>query len=402
MHASVLWIWLAEAVGQGSPFWGKCRQMGYSALDIYQGDEAFLSPFFKRKSPVLDRLLDKSTKAAEAIWEDCQARGISVTHPESPDYPAAFHLLENPPPLIYFQGKLSPLDFGVCVGVVGTRHPTDYGKDMAYALSASLAEAGATVVSGLALGIDTFAHAGALAAGGKTVAVLASGVDKITPAQHKEIGEHILHQGAILSEYPPGTAPRTYHFPCRNRLVAALSHTLCVLEGGVDSGAMITARLAKSLKKPLYALPGRVGEAQTEGPMLLLSEGANFILREDTVSLALSDALSGIPKPAPRQKMNISEAELYFGLSKTKSPKSTEKKEIDPSPAPSPEKEAADLSFLGEQEKALYLAIPKEGTCLPDDLVAEEMTAIQVMRYLTNLEMEGLILRHAGGRISRA
>ena len=91
---------------------------------------------------------------------------------------------------------------------------------------------------------------------------------------------------------------------------------------------------------------------------------------------------------------------VYYAAPKTAV--DNEKKEIDPSPAPSPEKEAADLSFLGEQEKALYLAIPKEGTCLPDDLVAEEMTAIQVMRYLTNLEMEGLILRHAGGRISRA
>lgn len=401
MKNAVLWIWLAEAIGQGSSLFGKCHRMGYSVNDLYLGDEAFLSALFPRKTAAFSRLLDKSLESAQGILEKCQSLGVQILHAASPDYPAAFWTLENPPPVLYMKGCLSPKDFGVCVGVVGTRHPTDYGSQMAYTLACSLAKSGVTVVSGLALGIDTLAHAGALAVGGKTVAVLASGVDKITPARHKEIGEHILRQGAILSEYPPGTSPRSYHFPCRNRLVAALSSALAVLEGGVESGAMITAKCAMALGKPIYALPGRLGEAQAEGPMHLLSLGANLILGENTISRALEKDISSLEKPSPRECMTMSEAKEYFGLLETKPQKKTEKAETPPSPIPQKERKEVDLSFLSVAERQLYFAIPEEGTCLPDDLLFEDLTAVQVMRYLTNLEMEGLIQRHAGGRISR-
>ncbi len=402
MDACVLWVWLAESVGAGSAVWAKLYQKGYSVSQVYQSTKEDLLPLLPRQKTAVEKLAQKSTAKAEAIVQTCHALGIRIVHFGHPEYPASLLALKNPPAVLYVKGNLSLSAMPFPVGIVGTRHPSDYGIKETYALSTLCAKEGGTVVSGLALGIDTVAHLGALAVGGKTVAVLASGVDAVTPLKHQAVAEHICQNGALVSEYPPGTAPRTYHFPCRNRLVAAMSSALAVMEGSLDSGAMITAKDAMSLEKPLYALPGRVGESQAEGPMQLLSKGARLLLDFGVILRDHQIAFAPLSKPDVKEIPSLSEAEQQFGLSSA--PSHREKKTPLPKEAP-PKKQpkaAPDLSFLTEEEKALYFRIPEDGTCLPDELVTEGATAVLVMRWLTHLEMEGLILRHAGGRVSRA
>ena len=404
MESSVLWIWLAEAIGQGSPLYGKLRSLGYSVRDIYALDEYGLSSLFEKKTKAITNLLDKSLERAMHIREVCSQKGIAVYTPDTPEYPASLFDLKDPPAVLYVKGSCKPSEWGFTLGVVGTRKPTPYGKSIAYALSRTSAKAGATVISGLALGIDSIAHAGALAAGGVTVAVLASGVDVISPSRHRQLAEAVLQNGALVSEYPPGTSPRAYHFPCRNRLVAALCHSLAVLEGGMDSGAMITAREAQALEKPIYALPGRIDDKEAEGPMQLLTEGARILRSETCIAEDFKAAFVPLSKPSQTEEISLEEAECRFALldiPTSSAPKAKPQAKPQPEPPPQPKPKAVDISFLSPVEKAVYLRIPEQGTCLPDDLLCEGVGISDIMRMLTQFEIEGIILRHAGGRVSR-
>jgi len=185
-------------------------------------------------------------------------------------YPTSLKQLANPPILLWTLGTL-PLFKGT-LGVVGTRNATLYGKEMAYQLSKQAAERGAVIISGLARGIDTEAHKGALAKG-KTVAVIGSGLGSIYPEENKELAKVIGKEGLLLSEYPMQTPPSRFQFPARNRIIAALSEKLLVIEAPLKSGSLITADEALLLKKELFALPGRVDWESFIGNHQLIKEG---------------------------------------------------------------------------------------------------------------------------------
>jgi DNA processing protein len=209
----------------------------------------------------------------------------------SPAYPARLARLSDPAPLLLVRGDVSALT-APCVAIVGSRAATVAGLDTARTLARDLAQAGVVVVSGLALGIDAAAHRGALDAGGRTVAVLACGPDRIYPARHRELAAQIRDNGAIVSELPPGTPPLPAFFPLRNRLISGLSSALVVVEARERSGSLISVRHAANQGVDVFAVPGPITAPTSAGPNRLLRDGAY-------VALEAADILAELRIPAP-------------------------------------------------------------------------------------------------------
>ena len=193
-------------------------------------------------------------------------------------YPPLLKKSKNPPIILYGKGDQSLLLHKATVAVVGTRKVTEYGKHVTELLVRELAVAGFCIVSGLALGVDAIAHQATLAAGGKTIAVLGSGVDICTPQENTALYSHILeNSGAIISEYPLGTQPTKGSFPSRNRIIAGLSHGILVTEGAEDSGSLITARDGFANNRKVFAVPGPITSSVSRGPIALIAEGAVMV-----------------------------------------------------------------------------------------------------------------------------
>lgn len=201
------------------------------------------------------------------------AAGVTLLSLEDPGYPPLLREIPGAPPLLYVRGSLIPGD-DWAVAVVGTRTPTAYGREAAHRLAGDLARAGAVVVSGLALGVDTIAHEAALEAGGRTVAVLGSGVDQPYPERNRGLAERIIAQGALISDYPLGTAPTPGNFPPRNRIISGLSRGTLVVEAGERSGALITVEFALEQGRDVFAVPGTIFSRQSVGTNRLLRAGA--------------------------------------------------------------------------------------------------------------------------------
>jgi DNA processing protein len=211
--------------------------------------------------------------AARAELHRAQSRGAAVLNLEDARYPALLRASSDPPWLLYVWGDLLPEDV-LSIAVVGSRRATPHGLAVARGLGRELSAAGYTVVSGLARGIDAAAHAGALESGGRTMAVLGSGLDRIYPVEHRRLAESIALRGAVVTEFPFGASPLKRHFPERNRVIAALSWATIVVEAARDSGSLITAGLAAEEGRAVYAVPGAVDEPNAEGTNGLLRAGA--------------------------------------------------------------------------------------------------------------------------------
>lgn len=224
----------------------------------------------------------------------------------SAEYPVGLGDLEDPPSL-FVEGKVGEMPG---VAVVGTRRCTRYGIDLAEAFGVAIARSGWTTVSGLARGIDAAAHRGCLRDGGHAVAVLGSGIDVCYPEENRPILDEILAEGgAVVSEYPPGTPPDRWRFPARNRIIAAMSSAVVVVEAAKTGGALITARLAAEIGRPVFVVPGDVDRPASEGCNLLIRDGANPVLG----AADLIEELSLILGPPAREMVRESEADLPPG-----------------------------------------------------------------------------------------
>jgi DNA processing protein len=206
--------------------------------------------------------------------ERARRLGVVVLTPEDPGYPPLLKETADPPVGLYVRGTSVP-DDRLAIAVVGARRATPAGVELAERIGADLARHGFTVVSGLARGIDAAAHRGALAGGGRTIAVLGSGVDRVYPVEHESLARSITERGALLSEQPIGMAPLAAHFPARNRIIAGMAWATVVVEGARDSGSLITANLALEEGRLVFAVPGNVGEPNAEGTNALLRSGAH-------------------------------------------------------------------------------------------------------------------------------
>ncbi len=229
--------------------------------------------------------------------------GVRVMTWEDHDYPRRLRQIYNAPPVLYVRGSLLPQDEWA-VAVVGTRRPTDYGREAARVLAADLARQGITVVSGLALGIDGIAHQAALDAGGRTIAVLGSGFRYLYPARHRNLAKRIVENGALISEYALDVRPEASNFPPRNRIISGLSMGVVVVEAGERSGALITAHFAAEQGREVFAVPGPIFNRPSVGTNRLIQEGAKAvtsvrdILEELDITMAAEqqEARLNIPK----------------------------------------------------------------------------------------------------------
>jgi DNA processing protein len=215
-------------------------------------------------------------KEAAGDLEASGKAGCQVVAYSSDDYPPQLKQIPDPPLVLYVRGDVKVLS-RYALAIVGTRRPTAYGSQVAQRLARDLAQRQLVIVSGLARGIDSAAHRGALEAAGKTVAVLGSGIDVIYPRENKRLAEQVAECGALISEFPPGTSPAPENFPIRNRTISGLALGVVVVEAAEYSGSLITARLALEQNREVFAVPGNITSAQSFGPNHLIKQGAKLV-----------------------------------------------------------------------------------------------------------------------------
>lgn len=314
-------------------------------------------------------ICDAETRVStERVLQVCRLHKIDILHQQSETYPQ--HLLElcDAPPILFKQGELHPQD-ELAVAIVGTRRPTAYGKRQTERISAGLANAGVTVISGLARGIDGIAHRAALEAGGRTIAVLGNGLASIYPQEHTKLADEVVESGALLSEYPPEAAPHAGAFPQRNRLISALSIGVCVIEAGDRSGASITARLAGEQGRDCYALPGPVTSAASAGTNRLIRDGATLIRSADDIL----ECLGPLAKPVRVDAGGEDSREM---------------------------RNPAELK-LNDIELAILDAIGTESTSIDNVAAASNIPIHRVLSTISVLEMRRLIRRLSGQYVVR-
>ncbi|PKN72820.1 MAG: DNA-protecting protein DprA [Candidatus Cloacimonetes bacterium HGW-Cloacimonetes-3] len=250
------------------------------------------------------KLPDYSNRTLEL----CESHHISFLCITDADYPTSLRGILVPPLVLYYRGDLLAALRNVCLAVVGTRKPSTYGMEMCRRILAPVCARGTTIISGLAMGIDTIAHHAALQAKSKTVAVLAHGLDSIYPPANKSLSEKIEANGALISDYEPGTKLERWNFPARNRIISALAQAVFVVEAPLDSGALLTARFGTEQSRSIFALPGNVNHLNAQGPNQLIKDGAKIITcPEDVLDLLgyspeINDQLEFLPDLSPEEQ----------------------------------------------------------------------------------------------------
>ena len=217
-------------------------------------------------------------------WERLERESVRTLTWQDEDYPRRLSEIDQPPPVLYLRGRLTDTDLW-SVAVVGTRKLTAYGRQVTEKIAGFLAENGVTIVSGLARGVDTIAHRAAIRAGGRTIAVLGSGLDRVYPYENGGLAEEIVRRdlGAVVSDYPLGTPPEGPNFPPRNRIISGLSLATVVVEAGLKSGALITARFAVDQGRDVLAVPGNIFGSQSAGTNRLIRDGAHPCLKPEDI-----------------------------------------------------------------------------------------------------------------------
>jgi len=301
---------------------------------------------------------------AEAEIALCREHGVAILVDTDDRYPAVLGQIHDPPGVLFVRGELEPPD-GMAIAIVGTRHPTQYGLRQAERLAGSLARAGLTVVSGLARGIDGAAHRGALAAGGRSIAVLASGVLNVYPPEHAELAAEIAARGALVSEAPPRFEPLAGSFPQRNRIISGLSMGVIVVEAGEASGALITARHAMEQGREVFAVPGRIDDRSSRGCHRLIRDGAKLVQSPEDVL----EELGPLFRPTPREDGQVVH-------------------------------HPAEL-LLNELEQQVLSAIGGEATSIDAIVAATRLAVSQVLSTISVLEMRRVIRRLSGTTVAR-
>ncbi len=261
----------------------------WSWIDIHQTPEkALLAPFdeLPKISPPAKKVLGEFQKLGEksplairgiqALESLEQQNAHLITH-QNINYPGLLGQIERPPPLLFVKGNIELLSLPQ-IAIIGTRNPTASGIENTRAFARYLAQGGFTITSGLALGVDGFAHEATLNVSGKTIAVMATGIDRIYPSRHQRLADTILDKGGLLvTEFAPGTAPHAAHFPQRNRIISGLSLGVLVMEAAVKSGSLITARYALEQNREVFAVPGSIHNPQSKGCHALIKQGAQLV-----------------------------------------------------------------------------------------------------------------------------
>ncbi|MBR4942155.1 MAG: DNA-processing protein DprA [Clostridia bacterium] len=276
MASPSLWVWLSLLRGVPSTALPLLLDCFGSPTEIYSAPLADIAEVLGGKEKA-EPFANKNLSEADRVLGQCATLGIGVITMQDASYPDRLRNIPDPPAVLYVKGRLPSFDLYPAIAVVGTRKPSAYGLYAAKRISEELADAGVIIVSGMAAGCDSAAHSGALHAGRPTVAVLGCGPDICYPRESTLIYSDIPVHGAIVSEYPPGTAPTKLSFPRRNRIISGLSNGVLVAEAPDKSGALITADLALSQGRDVYAVPGNIDSPASLGGNKLIKQGAKLV-----------------------------------------------------------------------------------------------------------------------------
>ncbi|UCH23807.1 MAG: DNA-processing protein DprA [Deltaproteobacteria bacterium] len=233
---------------------------------------------------------NKLPDRAKRDYDGVIKKGIKIVTMSDPEYPPLLLRIPDPPPFLYVYGSLG--DTNHCIAVVGSRNATPYGRSITRKLCDALATADLTIISGMARGIDTAAHQGALAAEGKTIAVLGSGLEKIYPAVNRNLFHQIAESGAVISEFPLDMEPEAHNFPQRNRIISGIALGTVVVEAAKNSGSLITARLAAEQNREVFAVPGSIESFKSQGAHALIKQGAKLVENVDDIFQEISHMLA--------------------------------------------------------------------------------------------------------------
>lgn len=292
MSQNLYWVWLSRRCAYSTGSLDRLLRAFSSPRAIYEASEEELKKVEGVPVGDISRLLNKSLSDVHRIMDYCATSNVGILAYDDPRYPARLRLLEDPPPVLYYKGRLPVLENRLAISVVGTRKMSEYGKRMTFEIANDLARAGAIVVTGMALGNDGVASAAAVAAGKPTIAVLGSGIDIIYPREHQYLMQAITKCGVVMTEFAPGTPPDGKNFPRRNRIISGIAQGVLVTEGDAHSGALITARLAMRQGRDVYALPGKADETNSEATTWLLKNGAKPVSCADDI-ICVYDKLYG-------------------------------------------------------------------------------------------------------------
>ena len=311
---------------------------------------------------------------ARAEIERAEREGVSIVTCRDPVYPERLRRIYDPPPLLYIKGSLDGAD--IPVAVVGSRSASPYGRYVTERLCRELAQRGVTVVSGLARGIDTCAHRGALAGRGRTIAVMGCGIDVIYPPENRKLHGEIASSGAVVTEFPFGTEPDRPHFPARNRIISGLSLGVLVVEAGDKSGSLITARCALEQNREVFAVPGGIDLPGSRGVNRLLRQGAKLVENVEDILEEILPQLERPPAPPPREAKGPSD--------RGEGPRRDE-----PGREPLTEKESRLLGCITETPQDADTLINRTG-----------LAAAEALSLLLSLELKGYIRQLPGKRFT--
>ncbi len=353
----------------------------------------------------IDALSDKSLKTADAIQFDCEKLGITILTMEDSAYPEILCSIPDPPIVLYVKGKIPDLDRKPGIGIVGTRKATPYGMMTAGEFGKQLANAGATIISGMALGIDGAAMRGALSVGGKTIAVFAGGLNICYPPEHNFLMGDIQLSGAVISENPPSTPHNGFRFPIRNRIISGLSKAVLVVEAPMRSGALITAHEALEQGREVFAVPANINAPNSMGCNHLIRDGEAAMACEPNdilCQIGLRPIASNYKSKKQPEQIHHNEKqtveEMWDRILKRSNVQNSTHDKIKSEKIEEPQqtKEFSIPKVQNEIQKGI-LEVILQGAETPEDILEQtDLPVARVMTELTMMELDGILRRENG------
>ena len=393
MKKETIYIWFQLQVGRCNRLTKEILSRFDNIFDLYNCDDfSFLG---EKREKYIKKLETKDMSQAFEITKRCERIGARITGYYDELYPDSLRKIEDPPAVLYSIGDFRNLNDVPCVAIVGTRKMSDYGKNIAESFAYNFAKSGAYVVSGLAKGVDTAAHRGAVMADGFTVAVLGTPIGDIYPAENERAFKTLYERGLVISELFPGASKTRADFPNRNRIISGLSSAVVIAEAGEKSGALITAQHAISQSRMVFAVPGAIG-AENMGTNRLIKNGVSVATEPyDVISQLIIEYPESIKVYEPSM---TSALRSYGNVIKREKEEPIQKTDFEIKEEKEPEIEIPDDGSLSSVIKSLLLS---EGTLTADEIVAKTGAPVsEIMTELTMLEICGEVVSNAGGRFS--
>lgn len=389
------WVWLTTLNGMCSEKVTSLLDRFDSIDDIYSAKESDYKDIPLIRANDIKQLCNKSIDRAEEVILRTEICGGYIIDFDSEKYPESLKRLVNPPYVLYVKGNFDFSLERVGVGVVGTRDCSGYGQAVTSKLCSDLAASGFTIISGMALGVDSVAATAALRMGAETIAVLGCGIDIVYPPSNDDLMGHIVNHGAVISEYPPLSQPFKTHFPERNRIIAALSDCLLVTEAPSSSGALITAKYAYEMGIRIFSVPGNIFMSNSVGTNLLIKAGAEPVLSSRDIIEEFELSLRTVKKP--KQGENFIAEKLNNETNIENKKYQQKEKASEPEKLKSISIDDKRFSTLSENEKKLIELLIANQKMSVDELIrASGLTTKDVNSILPLLEISGLIKKYAG------